>query len=145
MDKIDEYNSQKNKKGIWFVPCSKMKIFEIFVEMVIVFHIVYFFSTEIDHIIGCGQRLGMKYFLVRFKGAQENEIIDWNAAKEFAVQVMEFFGSRLKWSSLDEIVDEDVDVDSASNQQRTDDSERNRNVASTSLLDDPINEIQFAQ
>lgn len=86
----------------------------------------------------------MKYFLVRFKGAQDNEIIDWNAAKEFAVQVMEFFGSRLKWSSLDDIADDNANVDVGStDDQQTNDSEPN--AASSSLLDNPINDIQFAQ
>lgn len=102
------------------------------------------FLSEIDHVIGCGQRNGMKYFLVRFKGAQQNEIIDWNAAKEFAVQVMEFFGSRLKWSSLDNIIDDSV-VESVPNDQHQID-ERNRDIApSTSLLDNPIHNIEYAQ
>lgn len=98
-----------------------------------------------DHIIGCGEKNGMKYFLVRFKGSHENEVIDWNAAKEFAVQVMEYFGSRLKWSSLDNITTDDSVIEADSrDQQHIDDNQRNRNNA-LSLLDDPINNIQFAK
>lgn len=98
-----------------------------------------------DHIIGCGQRNGIKYFLVRFKGSLENEVIVWNAAKEYAVQVMEFFGSRLKWSPLENIVDDAVDEqDSDDHQHQAVDEEHNLN-ASANLLDNPINQIHFAQ
>lgn len=58
---------------------------------------------------------------------------------------MEFFGSRLKWSSLNNITTDDSDSEENSHdQQQIDDSQRNQNHA-LSLLDDPINGIQFAK
>lgn len=84
----------------------------------------------------------MKYFLVRFKGATENEIVDWDSAEEFAVQVMEFFGSRLKWTSLDNIVDDTED--DLNDQQQNNDNMPNP-PGTSSLLDNPINDIEFAQ
>lgn len=59
----------------------------------------------IDQIIGCGQRNGDRYFLVRFKNATENEIIDWDTAKKFSLQVMEYFGSKLVWNPIQDIED----------------------------------------
>lgn len=55
--------------------------------------------------MGCGERNGQKYFLVRFKGGKNSEIVDWETAKQYSVDVMEFFGSRLVWKSMDEILD----------------------------------------
>lgn len=50
----------------------------------------------------------------------------------------------LKWSSLDDIADENANVDVGStDDQQTNDSEPN--AASSSFLDNPINDIQFAQ
>lgn len=66
----------------------------------------------IDQIIGCGERSGKKYFLVRFKGERENVLIEWEEAKKYAVEVMEFFGKRLVWQSVDAVIDpENVNVD----------------------------------
>lgn len=89
----------------------------------------------------------MKYFLVRFKGSQQNEIIDWNAAKEYAVQVMEFFGSRLKWSSLDNVVDETVEEVEPDGQQEIPDNVRNESADDrpANLLDNPIHDVEYAQ
>lgn len=104
--------------------------------------IYYIFSLEIDHIIGCGQRRGRKYFLVRFKHSQQNEVIDWDAAKNYSVQVMEFFGSRLKWASMDNIDDSDNEMQ---DDQQTENDEANLNNTSNNLLDNAPNDIQFAQ
>lgn len=56
---------------------------------------------------------------------------------------MEFFGSRLKWSSLDNIVD-DTEAD-PNDQLQNDNSMPGPNATTTSLLDNPINDIDFAQ
>lgn len=65
--------------------------------------------SVIDQIIGCGERHGQKHFLVRFKGENQNEIIDWETAKQYSLEVMEYFGSRLVWKSIDVIVDPEND------------------------------------
>lgn len=107
------------------------------------YHSIQFYFPVIDHIIGCGQRNGIKYFLVRFKGATANEIIDWNEAKNYAVDVMEYFGSRLQWSTLDD--DDNVDDTEDDQQQNQDHVASAIDNASASLLDNPINAIDFAQ
>ncbi|XP_031639972.1 chromobox protein homolog 1-like [Contarinia nasturtii] len=66
-------------------------------------------KKALDQIIGCGQRNGKKYFLVRFKHAKENELIDWDTAKQYSLDVMEYFGSRLVWNSVENLIDPDVD------------------------------------
>jgi hypothetical protein len=63
----------------------------------------------LDQILGCGQRNGMNYFLVRFKNATESELIDWEAAKQYSVAVMEYFGSRLVWKPIQNVIDPDMD------------------------------------
>ncbi|XP_031624988.1 chromobox protein homolog 1-like [Contarinia nasturtii] len=63
----------------------------------------------LDHILGCGQRNGKKYFLVRFKNENENRLIDWETAKKYSTNVMEYFGSRLAWTSVENIIDPHVD------------------------------------
>lgn len=75
--------------------------------------------AEIDQIIGCGQRYGQRYFLVRFKNATENEVIDWSTAKKYSLQVMEYSGSRLVWNPIRDIIDSNTD-DSLNDQQDDD-------------------------
>lgn len=101
-------------------------------------------STEIDQIIGCGQRNGLRYFLVRFKNSTENDLIDWEAAKEYSLQVMEYFGSRLVWTSVHDIIDPECLAD----QQEA--GEPNEAQASTSTAatlppSNPPNDIEYLQ
>lgn len=105
------------------------------------------FSLAIDHVIGCGQRNGQKYFLVRFRGQNQNEIIDWETAKEHAIEVMEFFGSRTIWTDVNNIIDPEICLDENSGHEMPSTSQRTRqrteNMPSTSQLDACPNEIQF--
>ena len=99
-----------------------------------------FLATAIDQIIGCGQRNGAKYFLVRFKGQNKNEIIDWETAKQYSIEVMEFFGSRAIWThNIADVIVDDV-ADAVADPSET---TENVNRASTSQLDECPNEIQF--
>lgn len=66
--------------------------------------------SVIDCILGCGERNGNKYFLVKFRGERQNSIIDWETAKNYSLDVMEFFGSRLVWSSIDSAIDPEMGI-----------------------------------
>lgn len=98
----------------------------------------------LDYIIGCGQRNGQRYFLVRFIGENKNEIIDWESAKEYAVSVMEFFGARTIWTEVKNIIDPEMCEGFQENITRESLADkRDENEPSTSLLDSCPNEIQF--
>lgn len=100
--------------------------------------------SVLDQIIGCGQRNGQKYFLVRFKGHDRNEIIHWETAKEYSVEVMEFFGSRTVWTDIHNIIDPDVDDDIQEEEQAEDDQSMNR-PSTSQQLDSFPNEIEFEE
>lgn len=97
--------------------------------------------------IGCGQRNGQKYFLVRFKGEEKNEIIDWECAKQYAVSVMEFFGARSIWAEVQNIIDPEMCEGFPENSTRrnlANVQDRNEpSTSSTNQLDSCPNEIQF--
>lgn len=99
----------------------------------------------LDQIIGCGQRNGNKFFLVRFRNSHCNEIIDWETAKTYSVQVMEFFGSRTVWTQMKNIIDSDLynDQENAVQQTATNTANTTDATPSTSQLDSCINEIEF--
>lgn len=48
------------------------------IDQYVLYFIFFAFMIVLDHIIGCVERHGNKYFLVRFKGQDKNEIIDWD-------------------------------------------------------------------
>ncbi|XP_055306661.1 chromobox protein homolog 1-like [Sitodiplosis mosellana] len=101
-------------------------------------------TKELDYIIGCGQRNGQKFFLVRFKGEHKNEIIDWESAKQYSVAVMEFFGARSIWTEVKNIIDPEMCEGFQENATReTVNDERDPNEPSTSQLDACPNEIEF--
>lgn len=60
-------------------------------------------------------------------------MIDWETAKQYSLDVMEFFGSRLVWKSIDTVVDPEND-DNLYNEP-TFDQERER--PSTSQINHP--------
>lgn len=97
------------------------------------------FSLVIDCILGCGKRDGNKYFLVKFRGERQNAIIDWETAKQYSLEVMEFFGSRLIWSSIDDVVDPEMGNDFNKDDEGANDE------PSTSGTQKPIppNEIEY--
>lgn len=101
--------------------------------------------TEIDQIIGCGQRDNAKYFLVRFKNAPQNELIDWETAKEYSLQVMEYFGSRLVWDSVQDIINPEDDGDLIDQQDDDDEERPNASVSSSSAAPNPPNDIEYEQ
>lgn len=111
----------------------------------------YVLSLEIDQIIGCGQRNGQRFFLVRFKNGTENEVIDWEIAKLYSLQVMEFFGSRLVWAPLQ--VDPEQDQNDLSQREANSidsinsipSTSRLDNAPSTSRLDNAPNKIDYRQ
>lgn len=102
----------------------------------------------IDAIIGCGQRNGKKYFLVRYKGDRKNDIIDWETAKRYSLEVMEYFGSRLVWSALDNIIGDDELADVGEN-PGTDRTQSDHSVDASfnhiSGLDNLPNEIEYSK
>lgn len=99
-----------------------------------------------DAIIGCGQRNGKKYFLVRYKGRNFNEIIDWETAKRYSLEVMDYFGSRLAWSPLENIVDSDeMNVDIGDEQPQIEEEGSNSNPILTGQLDNIPNEIEYSK
>lgn len=100
----------------------------------------------LDQIIGCGVRHGNKYFLVRFKGQDRDEIIDWDAAKQYSDEVMEFFGSRTVWTKMSNIIDPDVCDDLGENDEQETETDEHLSRPSTSQLhqlDNCPNEINF--
>lgn len=100
----------------------------------------------VDHIIGCGQRHGSKYFLIRFKGQEKYEIVDWESAKQYSVDIMEFFGSRTVWTEMQNIIDPDVLDDFEEDAERETEVDEHVNRPSTSnfhQLDACPNEIEF--
>lgn len=83
-----------------------------------------FIQTEIEAVFGCAERGKTKYFLVKFKGENEKKIIDWEMAKKYPLIFMEYFGDRLTWPPLHEIIsssdnedDADPDQDDTTPQQ----------------------------
>lgn len=75
-------------------------------------------------VFGCSEREGVKYFLVKFKGAVEKQIIDWEIAKEQPLIFMEYFASRLTWPPTHECMDpNDKIVDDDNIQQQPNDIE----------------------
>lgn len=111
------------------------------------------FTTEIDQIIGCGQRNGAKYFLVRYKNATQNELLDWESAKEYSLQVMQYFGSRLVWDPVRNIIDpesdgnliEQLDQNEAQSNTVPLDEQPSTSTANTSRSDYPaaLNDIEY--
>lgn len=102
----------------------------------------------LDQIIGCGQRRGNKYFLVRFKGQDNNEIIDWEMAKQYSNEFMEFFGSRTVWTEMKNIIVPDMydNLQESSDEEIQADVRLNRpstSQPSSSQLDTCPNEIEF--
>lgn len=77
--------------------------------------------------------------MVRFKGENKNEIIDWETAKNYSTDVMEFFGSRTIWTDMNHIMDPELDV------HEDEDATNEESVPSTSqqIEDCPPNEIEY--
>lgn len=102
------------------------------------------FSPVIDQIIGCGMRNGKKYFLVRFKGERQNEIIDWEAAKKYSVEVMEYFGSRLVWAPIENVIDPERGDNLNENADENQNENDTENMTFTSKSNNLPNEIEYA-
>lgn len=86
------------KKGLAILSCSVS-----YCEFLICFDSFDCIFSEIDALLGRGKRNGNKFFLVHFEGQKENELIDWETAKDYSLAVMECFGSRLVWGPLNEV------------------------------------------
>lgn len=100
-----------------------------------------FFFTEIDHIVGCGERNGARYFLVRFKNGTQNEFIDWEAAKEYSLDVMEYFATRLVWNRVEDLNEEGaVGLDQQDNDGAP---TANAGASSRSSAPPPPNDIEY--
>lgn len=101
-------------------------------------------DIELDQIIGCGHSQGNKYFLVRFKGEDKNEIIDWETAKQYSADVMEFFGSRTVWTEMQHIIDPDVHGELPDLERMGPVEDANRpSTSQLSQLDENPNEIEY--
>lgn len=77
------------------------------------------------------------------KGQNKNEIIDWETAKQYSIQVMEYFGSRTIWTQMKNIIDPELHEDFEENTEQETDIIKHANRPSTSQLDDCPNEIEF--
>lgn len=97
----------------------------------------------IDQTIGCGQRNGNRYFLVRFKNATENEIIDWDTAKKYSLQVMEYFGSKLVWNPIQDIEDPETDSNDQSSNTDPVASTSSQSSAANRASRPPPNDIEY--
>lgn len=77
----------------------------------------------------------------------ENEIIDWENAKKYSLQVMEYFGSRLVWNQMQDIIDPNTDVHLTDQQVGDDDSEPIASTSSHSSVANkpppPPNDIEY--
>ncbi|XP_055308972.1 chromobox protein homolog hpl-1-like [Sitodiplosis mosellana] len=73
---------------------------------------------------------------------RQNEIIDWEAAKNFSVEVMEFFGSRLVWKSLDEMLDPETVDDNTGTNENDQPSTSNSSTRQPTITPPP-NEIEY--
>lgn len=105
-----------------------------------------FVSTEIEQIFGCGQQNNTRYFLVKFKGEEEKTFIDWDTAKNYSVDVMEYFGSRLVWQPRYELMNSDDDqTPSDADSEASSDHERNGNQNPIEELENAPNDIEYDQ
>lgn len=139
IDKVIEFNEKQVQieKGSFRMQLN----FDFFIYNVNIF------CSELDQIIGCGLRNGTKYFLVRFKGEAENQIIDWETAKQYSVKVMEYFGARLVWSPIGTIIDPERDEDDLidDRNENNENTEQNPNdQPSTSQPHNIPNEMEYA-
>lgn len=82
---------------------------------------------------------------MRFKGEDKNEIIDWETAKGYAVQVMEFFGARTVWTNMNNIIDPEALDEFQVNAGQERGIGATENTPSTSQLDNCPNDIEFAK
>lgn len=99
-----------------------------------------------DQVIGCGQRHGNKFFLVRFIGESKNEIIDWETAKEYSIDIMEFFASRTVWTEMRNIIDPDINDELPENEEYDGEAAGNMSTPSTSqmnTLNSSLHDIEF--
>lgn len=71
---------------------------------------------------------------MRFKGQDENEIIDWETAKQYSIEVMEYFGSRTVWTQMRNIIDPDLCDDLQENADQEEASDERLDMPSTSQL-----------
>lgn len=76
-------------------------------------------------VFGCGQRNGIKFFLIQFKGENVKRIIDWETAKAYFVDIMEYFGSRLAWPPMHELIDPNDDNEDYSSDDAVDEPRKN--------------------
>lgn len=97
-------------------------------------------STEIEEVFGCAQRGKVKYFLVKYKGMQEKTIIDWETAKNQPLIFIEFFGARLTWPPISELIDPN---DSILNDAEDDDEENVNHDPNGGSSGDEPNDIHW--
>lgn len=80
----------------------------------------------------------------RFKNATQNELIDWDTAKKYSQQIMEYFVSRLVWTSVENVIDPENDFIDQQNDADDERSNRNSpNLPSTSTAHNPPNDIEY--
>lgn len=97
-------------------------------------------STEIEEVIGCAQRGNVKYFLEKYKGMQEKTIIDWETAKNQPLIFIEFFGERLTWPPMLELIGPN---DSTLNNAEDDDEENAYHDPNGGISGDEPNDIYW--
>lgn len=87
--------------------------------------------------------------MVRFRGEDKNQIIDWESAKEHAIDIMEFFGSRTIWTEMKNIMDPDMNDeftdDAGENASENAGADQNARPSTSQLdqLDNCPNEIEY--
>lgn len=74
-------------------------------------------------------------------------MIDWETAKNYAVEVMEYFGSRLVWKGIDEVVGPNTDdhvADLTVDQSEIPSTSSRSSIASKAPPPAVPNEIEYA-
>lgn len=95
---------------------------------------------EILQIDGCGDQNGTKYFLVQFKGEKEKTFIDWDTAKSYSEDVMEYLGRRMVWMPIPEVIGGNNDIIPSDSDSDEEDASPNQNRIDE--LDAP-NDIEY--
>lgn len=84
---------------------------------------------------------------MRFQNDDKNQILDWESAKEYAVDIMEFFGSRTVWTEMRNIINPDENDDFPGNSDDDDEADDNARPSTSQInqLDALPNDIEYEE
>lgn len=101
--------------------------------------IIYIYSDRSHTRMWPAQRYQVLFCPVQ-RGIQKS-IIDWETAKQYSLEVMQFFGARTVWTQLRNIIA--LDEELQENPANETDAAQPLNAPSTSQLDECPNEIEY--